>query len=80
MLSVLEIEENLFLRNTYTRYHVCLMRVFILLLSIRYNMTNVRLSILYTSKYHADRHEQRYVVVTVLTLTHRYIVNAVRGL
>ena len=36
MLSVLEIEENLFLRNTYTRYHVCLMRVFILLLSTRY--------------------------------------------
>ena len=26
------------MRNTYTRYHICLMRVFILLLSIRYNM------------------------------------------
>ena len=38
MLSVLEIEENLFKRNTYTRYHICLMRVFILLLSIRYNV------------------------------------------
>jgi len=34
MLSVLEIEENLFLRNTYTRYHICLMHMFILFLSI----------------------------------------------
>ena len=34
MLSVLEIEENLFLQNTYARYHICLMRVFILFLSI----------------------------------------------
>ena len=26
------------MRNTYARYHICLMRLFILLLSIRYNM------------------------------------------
>ena len=40
---MLEIEENLILesgliRNTYTRYHFCLMRVLIILLSIRYNV------------------------------------------
>ena len=30
MLGVLEIKENGLVRNTYARYHICLMRVFIL--------------------------------------------------
>ena len=64
MLGVLEIEENYFLesglmRNTYTRYHICLMRVFILLLSIRYNVF----------VYHNPVHH--YITATAVYLTQR---------
>ena len=34
--------ESGLMRNIYTRYHICLMRVFIILLSIRYNMCACR--------------------------------------
>ena len=65
------------MRNTYARYHICLMRVFILLLSIRYNVcvyhnpvyhyitaTAVYLTcILVSPKYH-------YIIVTVVYLVY----------
>ena len=37
------------MRNTYTRYHICLMRVFILLLSIRYNVCLIIIQYITTS-------------------------------
>ena len=80
MLSVLEIEENLFLRNTYTRYHICLMRVFILQLSIRYNVCvchnryNVTTSPLLLSTSHnvytCHSPKYHYIIVTVVYLVY----------
>ena len=75
MLSVLDIEENLFLRNTYIRYHICLMRVFILFLSylsgtmcvsiiIQYNITTSSL-LLSTS-----HNVYTYIIVTVVYLVY----------
>ena len=63
MLGVLEIEEKKILesglmRNTYARYHICLMRVFILLLSIRYNVS-----------YHNPVYH--YITATAVHLTQR---------
>ena len=66
MLGALEIEKKYFLesglmRNTYTTgtYHICLMRVFMLLLSIRYNVC----------VYHNTVHH--YITATALYLTQR---------
>ena len=64
MLGVLEIEEFFFLesglvRNTYARCHICLMRVFILLLSIRYNVC-----VYHNPVYH-------YITATAAYLTQR---------
>ena len=73
MLGVLEIEENFFFRGrfdakyvlplvrTYTRYHICLMRVFILLLSIRYNVCVCHNPVLY-----------HYITATAVYLTQRF--------
>ena len=51
MLSVLEIEENLFLRNTYTRYHICLMRVFILFGGFKKNKNKKKSSVMCPPRY-----------------------------
>ena len=59
MLGVLEIKENGLVQNTYARYHICLMCVFILLLSIRYNVC-----VYHNPVYH-------YVTVTAVHLTQR---------
>ena len=48
------------MRNTYTRYHICLMRVFILLLSIRYNVC-----VCHNPVYH-------YITATAVYLTQRF--------
>ena len=47
------------MRNTYTRYHICLMCVFILLLSIRYSMC-----VCHNPVYH-------YITATAVYLTQR---------
>ena len=47
------------MRNTYTRYHICLMRVFILLLSIRY------VCVCHNPVYH-------YITATAFYLTQRF--------
>ena len=64
MLGVLEIKEKIFFRERfgakylpYARYHICLMRVFILLPSIRYNMC-----VCHNPVYH-------YITATVVYLT-----------
>ena len=49
------------MRNNYTRYHICLMRVFILLPSIRYNMC-----VCHNPVYH-------YITATVVYLVQRVI-------
>ena len=79
MLSVLEIEQNLFLRNTYTKYHICLMSVFILFLSIRYNVCiiiqyNITTSSLLLSTSHnvytCHSPKYHYIIVTVVYLVY----------
>ena len=64
MLGVLETKEKKknesgLVRNTYARYHICLMRVFILLLSIRYNVC-----VYHNPVYH-------YITATAVYLTQR---------
>ena len=48
------------MRNTYTRYHICLTRVFISLLSIRYNVC-----VYHNPVYH-------YITATAVYLTQLY--------
>ena len=48
------------MQNTYTRYHICLMRVFMLLLSIRYNVC-----VCHNPVYH-------YITATAVYLTQRF--------
>ena len=67
MLGVLEIEEKILFRERFdakyyihTRYHICLMRVFILLLSIRYNVC-----VCHNLVYH-------YITATAVYLTQRF--------
>ena len=66
MLGVLETKEEKkiesgLVRNTYARYHICLMRVFILLLSIRYNVC-----VCHNPVYH-----YAYITATAVYLTQR---------
>ena len=53
--------ESGLMRNIYTRYHICLMRVFIILLSIRYNVC-----VCHSPVYH-------YITATAVYLIQRFI-------
>ena len=77
MLGVLEIKENGLVRNTYARYHICLMRVFILLLSIRYNVCLIIIQYITTlplllstshNVYTCHSPKYHYIIVTVVYL------------
>ena len=74
------------MRNTYTWYHICLMRVFILLLSIRYNVcVSVIIQYITTSPlllstshvYTCHSPKYNYIIVTVVYLVYYSCIIAV---